>query len=1068
MSAEPTPDPGGRRERRGRIVMLVDNGVDGDSRVQKTARSAAAAGWDVVLLGRAPGSKQVTWRLGMAEVRLIPVPGLLNQQRCEHLRAPLRGPLAYPAGPHAAYRRQRVKAWRVDLYQRHLACGLAAGQGASRASVLARQAGLLVPRVFVRVLGAWVALRVRRTAALKRKRAAPDSRLDRFAIWFWRRLMGDRCWRRLDPHLWDQELAFGKVVDELRPDLIHAHDFRMLGVGARAALRARARGRDVKLVWDAHEFLPGIKPYNDHPRWHPAQCAHEREYAPYADAVVTVSEALADLLVDEHGLPERPAVVLNAPEATPNDHPRPPDLRELCGIGPDVPLVVYSGAAAPQRGLDIMIEALPRLGAGVHVALIVSRPAAPYVRRLLRRATELGAGARVHAVPYVPYDRLVAFLSAADAGVIPIHHWPNHEIALITKFFEYSHARLPLVVSDVKTMAEVTRSTGQGEVFRAEDVNDYVRAVRAVLADPGRYRAAYDASGLLERWTWEAQAEILDGVYSRLRPDLPPAPAPACRLEPADRDGPDVSVIVAVYDAMPYLGACLTSLNGQSIGLDRMEVIAVDDGSTDGSGKELDEFAARHPGAVRVIHQPNSGGPAGPYNRALEVATGRYVYFLGADDHLGTEALERLVAAADRYGSDVVAGKMVGANGRRVHPALYAAGAPDIDLFDSALPWTLNNCKLFRRTLIERHGLRYPEDMPVGSDQPFTFEACLHAKRISVLADYDYYYAVRRDDDRNITYQTSCLARLDCAAKLIEFKAARVAPGPRRDAVLRVHFQWELASLLQPPFLDLGRDAQEYLCAGIGRLADRHLTPAIRDGLDAGHRIRIRLAQRGEVAALCAVIEDDAAGIVSPVVLEAGGAFVGHWGFRDERAPIPDDCFRITTDLASRIAERVETSSVRWDRDGAGRRVLSIEARAALTGPAALDPGAVRVVVAAPADGGRVRTRTGLAPAADGAGTEIRARIPLDSLAAACPPGSRRLPVRLRVVVDGVSHEVPLPAGALPVPPRGRWRRGRPHVFRPAADEAGHLVIAISPVRPVRRATGRLRHLATGPRRSPS
>ena len=80
------------------------------------------------------------------------------------------------------------------------------------------------------------------------------------------------------------------------------------------------------------------------------------------------------------------------------------------------------------------------------------------------------------------------FLSGADAGVIPIRHFPNHEIALITKFFEYSHARLPIVVSDVKTMAETVRRTGQGEVFEADNLEDFVRAVRAVLADPESYR----------------------------------------------------------------------------------------------------------------------------------------------------------------------------------------------------------------------------------------------------------------------------------------------------------------------------------------------------------------------------------------------------------------------------------------------------------------------------------------------------------------------------------------------------------------------------------------------------
>jgi glycogen synthase len=525
VSDEPAAGPHGSR---GRVVMLVDNGVNGDSRVQKAARSAAAAGWDVVLVGKSPDKREHSWRLGEAEVRLVPVPGPLFRRRHEYRRAPLRSPLAYPDGPLAEYRKQRVKAWRTELYQRDAALVVAAKEGRSRPFVLPARAGLVVPRLAAKVLGRWVTVRARRTDALRRKRSRMDSRLDRFTTRFWQTVMGDRCWRRLDPHLWDWELAYGKVVDKLRPDLIHANDFRMLGVGARAAVRARAQGRAVKLVWDAHEFLPGTKPWNDHPRWHPAQCAYEREYARHADAVVTVSEALAELLVERHGLSERPAVVLNAPEAV-----RPttgegatPDLRELCGIGADVPLVVYSGAVSRQRGLDIMIEALPRLDE-VHVALVVLRPTTPYVTGLLTRAAELGVDERVHVLPYVPYDQVVPFLSAADVGVIPIHHWPNHEIALITKFFEYSHARLPLVVSDVKAMAEVTRSTGQGEVFVAEDVDDYVRAVLAVLSDPKRYRTAYDTPGLLDQWTWEAQAEVLDQVYSRLLADGRTSTTPA-------------------------------------------------------------------------------------------------------------------------------------------------------------------------------------------------------------------------------------------------------------------------------------------------------------------------------------------------------------------------------------------------------------------------------------------------------------------------------------------------------------------------------------------------------------
>lgn len=92
---------------RGRIVMLVDNGVNGDSRVQKEARSAAAAGWDVILLGKSPTKSEQTWRLGDAEVRLLPVANPMHRRRYEYRRAILRAPSPTGRGrsPRTAGRR---------------------------------------------------------------------------------------------------------------------------------------------------------------------------------------------------------------------------------------------------------------------------------------------------------------------------------------------------------------------------------------------------------------------------------------------------------------------------------------------------------------------------------------------------------------------------------------------------------------------------------------------------------------------------------------------------------------------------------------------------------------------------------------------------------------------------------------------------------------------------------------------------------------------------------------------------------------------------------------------------
>lgn len=514
MSVNAPSWPG--RGTRGRVLMLVDNGVHGDSRVQKAAASAAAAGWDVILLGKYPGKGDEHWQLGDADVHLVKMTPKLSVSPKELRGTLLRRPLAYQSARVQGYREAHVKAWRSDLRVRADA-RRSGGPGGKAGSPL----GLAVPKLAAKVTASWVKLRTRQTkqlAALRRTRSAP---LDRLVTRFWLTTMRERAWRRLSPNVWDFELSFGPVIDALGPDLIHANDFRMLGVGARAAVRGRAAGRGTKLVWDAHEFVPGVRSWANK-RTLPAMVGYEREHARYADAVMTVSEGLAELLRDTHGLKELPAVVLNAPAkaVTQKTVEEPvPDIRELCGVGPDVPLLVYSGLAAAQRGLDIMVEGLPELP-GAHAVFVCGDPQAPYVRGLLKRAEELGVGDRAHAVPYVSHWQIVPFLSGATVGVIPIHHWPNHEIALITKFFEYSHAGLPLVVSDVKTMSKVTRETGQGEVFTAKDTADYVRAVREVLADPERYTKAYAREGLLEEWTWEAQAKVLDGVYTRLlRPE---------------------------------------------------------------------------------------------------------------------------------------------------------------------------------------------------------------------------------------------------------------------------------------------------------------------------------------------------------------------------------------------------------------------------------------------------------------------------------------------------------------------------------------------------------------------
>lgn len=118
----------------------------------------------------------------------------------------------------------------------------------------------------------------------------------------------------------------------------------------------------------------------------------------------------------------------------------------------------------------------------------------------------------------------------------------------------------------------------------------------------------------------------------------------------------DVSVIVPVYNPGRYLAGCLDSVLGQT--LRQLEVLCVDDGSTDGSATVLDDYAARD-SRVRVFHRQNSGAAASR-NFALDQIAGRYISFMDSDDaYASNVVLERLVRSADAHGALICGGGLV-------------------------------------------------------------------------------------------------------------------------------------------------------------------------------------------------------------------------------------------------------------------------------------------------------------------------------------------------------------------------------------------------------------------------
>ncbi|MER7459754.1 glycosyltransferase [Micromonospora sp. NPDC126480] len=486
-----------------RLAVIVANGITGDSRVQKIAIAAARDGWDVTLIG-VGGDRIKRTKMGPIEVVRVPVRTHMRQQLTPH---PLRRKVTqFGIADKQALARRRAahQAW-----VRQVTARIGWLRGEQDGSSLRRMLALPPSRA----LGAVV--RVGRAGHRLRERA-----------FGWEQAQRDKAkptgdWRRDWPHLLDLDLAVGPVLEALKPDLIHANDVTMINTAALSVARMRARGDRVSWLYDAHEYVPGVdwpKPAMDS-----AFPAVERAFIRRADAVVTVSPEIAERLRQDYQLPEPPLVVRNTPiRESVGAAAAPPSVRAACGLGPEIPLLVYSGWLSAERGLGTAVDALPQLPD--HHLAIVSGRTSTELELLLARAVELGVRERIHVVPYVPQHAVPDYLSTADLGLICSKRTLNYELSLPTKLAEYLHAGLPIVASDVKTLGEYVSRHGVGELFRADEVATFVAAVQRATARRAELAASI-TEPILRELSWEEQSAGLMALYRQLTGLAPAAPS---------------------------------------------------------------------------------------------------------------------------------------------------------------------------------------------------------------------------------------------------------------------------------------------------------------------------------------------------------------------------------------------------------------------------------------------------------------------------------------------------------------------------------------------------------------
>lgn len=212
-----------------------------------------------------------------------------------------------------------------------------------------------------------------------------------------------------------------------------------------------------------------------------------------------------------------------------------------------------------------------------------------------------------------------------------------------------------------------------------------------------------------------------------------------------------MSVIIPVYNAEKYLRGCMDSVLGQT--LRELEVICVDDGSTDGSAAILEEYAEKD-SRVRVLRQENKGAGAAR-NLGIDAARGEYAAFIDADDWVEKSYCSELVQCADEHSSDIVvcrAQRFDDATGKPLPSdwmlkEQYIPGKAftpeDIKKFIFQFTYGQVWDKLFRRDFINANGIRFP-GIRAAEDTSFAYISLLSAKRIAVQPSVLIHYRVNR------------------------------------------------------------------------------------------------------------------------------------------------------------------------------------------------------------------------------------------------------------------------------------------------------------------------------------
>ena len=268
-----------------------------------------------------------------------------------------------------------------------------------------------------------------------------------------------------------------------------------------------------KLVYDAHEYFLGILEIQHRPKVKKAWNLIEKFCFPKLEKVITVSQSIADLYHIQYG--KEVKVVRNIPVLQQNKPINKTETRKELGLPVDKSIIIFQGNAIHKdRGGEEIVEAAPFIKNGI--VLIVGQ--GDMVPNLQKRVQEMGWQDRVIFTGRVKPELLRKYTAASDIGVtFDKNVSPNHYYSLPNKLFEYIHAGIPIVASNLPERKRIIDEYGVGVVVDDLSPENVGQTINNMLQEPVKmeqYRENCRNAAL--QLNWQEEEKILKEIYEEV------------------------------------------------------------------------------------------------------------------------------------------------------------------------------------------------------------------------------------------------------------------------------------------------------------------------------------------------------------------------------------------------------------------------------------------------------------------------------------------------------------------------------------------------------------------------